>query len=196
MRRSRGPEPLIDALVRFMESFYSPRELTDAGIRIAREDTADAEADSLRRVTLAQLMKLPALTERRDEILAAMPGDLAQDVSRNLALSSTAGATAIDAMPALHRKDASGERSEVPQRWATAQTLLDDAATLHAEDRGAGARPEPDVVDRKPDSSSPCQDGGRPGKRQTIRVQAGHRKNPCYPAIGRSAHSRRRSWRC
>ena len=156
MRRSRGPEPLIDALVRFMESFYSPRELTDAGIRIAREDTADAEADSLRRVTLAQLMKLPALTERRDEILAAMPGDLAQDVSRNLALSSTAGATAIDAMPALHRKDASGERSEVPQRWATAQTLLDDAATLHAEGRTGDALSKCDeAISRVGDADAP-----------------------------------------
>ena len=37
MRRARGPTPLIDALVRFMESFYSTDKLREIGARMARE---------------------------------------------------------------------------------------------------------------------------------------------------------------
>ena len=37
MRRSRGPSPLIEALIRFMEGFYSPSELKEFGARMVRE---------------------------------------------------------------------------------------------------------------------------------------------------------------
>ena len=37
LRRPRGPDRLVDSLIRFMESFYSPLELRDIGIGIARE---------------------------------------------------------------------------------------------------------------------------------------------------------------
>ncbi len=37
LRRSRGPDNLVEALVHFMESFYSPRELSDVGARLAKE---------------------------------------------------------------------------------------------------------------------------------------------------------------
>ena len=37
MRRSRGPDPLIQALIRFMEAYYSPVELKHFGARIAFE---------------------------------------------------------------------------------------------------------------------------------------------------------------
>ena len=37
LRRNRGPDRLIEALIRFMASYYSPAELKDIGVRIARE---------------------------------------------------------------------------------------------------------------------------------------------------------------
>ena len=37
LRRNRGPDRLIEALIRFMASYYSPDELKDIGTRIARE---------------------------------------------------------------------------------------------------------------------------------------------------------------
>ena len=37
LRRRRGPDPLVEALVRFMESYYSPRELMDIGARMVSE---------------------------------------------------------------------------------------------------------------------------------------------------------------
>ena len=37
LRRRSGPDRLVEALVRFMESYYSPRELKDVGTRMVKE---------------------------------------------------------------------------------------------------------------------------------------------------------------
>ena len=51
--RSRGSDRLIEALVRFMESYYSPRELRDFGARMASEmEGFDPEMASFHRVAL------------------------------------------------------------------------------------------------------------------------------------------------
>ena len=87
MRRSRGPKPVVEALVRFMEAFYSPGEWTDLGARVPGEDAAASEAESLRRLAPVHLMELPRLATYRDELLAGIPGDLAKDLARGFALS-------------------------------------------------------------------------------------------------------------
>ena len=67
LRRRRGPDRLVEALIHFMESYYSPPELKEIGARMVQEmDSLDAEAQSLHRAAFAQLMGLPALAGYRD----------------------------------------------------------------------------------------------------------------------------------
>ena len=62
LRRNRGSDRLIEALIRFMASYYSPDELKDIGTRMIREvGNLDPEMHSLYQVALARLMELPAL---------------------------------------------------------------------------------------------------------------------------------------
>ena len=71
LRRHHGPDRLIEALIRFMASYYSPPELKEIGARIFREmKHLDAATQSLHRAALAQLMDLPALAGYREESVA------------------------------------------------------------------------------------------------------------------------------
>ena len=77
LRRRSGPDRLVEALVRFMESYYSPRELKDIVARMVSEIVGmDAEARSLHGAAFARLMELPALAEDRADLVAKMPVDL------------------------------------------------------------------------------------------------------------------------
>ena len=77
LRRRRGPDPLVEALVRFMEAYYSPRELVDISARMAGEmDSLNAETQALHQTALARLMESSALTGYRDELMAMMPAEL------------------------------------------------------------------------------------------------------------------------
>lgn len=70
LRRPHGPDRLVDSLIRFMESFYSPIELRDIGIVIAREaPNFDGEMRVLHETALTHLLALPALAEHRTEML-------------------------------------------------------------------------------------------------------------------------------
>ena len=72
MRRSRGPDPLIQALIRFMEAYYSPVELKEFGARIAFEAVElDSGARRLHRAAFNRLVELPA--PHRDELLSLAP---------------------------------------------------------------------------------------------------------------------------
>ena len=74
MRRARGPAPLIEALIHFMEAYYSPSELKDFGVRIAHEATDfDAQAQRVYRTAFARLLELPSLADHRDELLSHAP---------------------------------------------------------------------------------------------------------------------------
>ena len=77
LRRRSGPDRLVDALVRFMESYYSPRELKDIGARMVSEmEHLNGEAQALCRTALARLMESPALAGDRADLVAKMPADL------------------------------------------------------------------------------------------------------------------------
>ena len=74
LRRNRGPNRLIEALIRFMAAYYSPDELKDIGTRMIREaGSLDLEMRSLHQAALERLMELPALAGHREELLAMMP---------------------------------------------------------------------------------------------------------------------------
>ena len=71
MRRARGPAPLIDALIRFMEAYYSTDELKEFGARMAREALGfDGGALTLYRMAFERLVGLPSLEAHRDELLS------------------------------------------------------------------------------------------------------------------------------
>ena len=77
--RRRGPDRLIEALIRFMASYYSPRELKEIGVRLVHEAREfDPEMRSLHRSTFARLMELPALAADREELLAMAPPEFAE----------------------------------------------------------------------------------------------------------------------
>ena len=70
LRRRRGPDPLVEALVHFMEAYYSPAELKAVGAGIVREvGSVDEYTQSLCQNMFARLMELPALAEYRSELV-------------------------------------------------------------------------------------------------------------------------------
>ena len=74
MRRARGPAPLIEALIRFMEGYYSADELKEFGARIAREALeTDGKDLPHYRTAFQQLVRLPSLSAYRDELLSLTP---------------------------------------------------------------------------------------------------------------------------
>ena len=162
MRRSRGPEPMVEALVRFMEAFYSPGELTDFGVRLAGEDTLDAEAEPLRWLALAHLMELPKLATFRDELLAGIPGDLAKDIAQGAGLSKAVGAAAIGAALSIEIRESIVVSEFVEASVTTtegreaARTLLNEAVTHNDEDRPEDALAKCDeLVNRFGDADAP-----------------------------------------
>ena len=71
MRRARGPAPLIDALIRFMEAYYSTDKLREIGARMAREALGfDGGALAIYRMAFERLIGLPSLEEHREELLS------------------------------------------------------------------------------------------------------------------------------
>ena len=83
LRRRRRPDHLIEALIRFMASYYSPRELMDIGVRIAHEaEGLDPVMQSLHRSAFAQLVELPELIGHREELRTMAPAGFAEIFSR------------------------------------------------------------------------------------------------------------------
>ena len=71
MRRARGPAPLIDALIRFMEAYYSTDQLREFGARMAREALGfDGGALPIYRMAFERLIGLPSLEAHREELLS------------------------------------------------------------------------------------------------------------------------------
>ena len=74
LRRPRGPDHLVESLIRFMESYYSPPELKEIGARIAREaGSLDIQMLWLQKTALARLLELSALAEHREELIEMIP---------------------------------------------------------------------------------------------------------------------------
>ncbi len=71
MRRARGPAPLIDALIRFMEAYYSVNELKAFGSHMTRE-AIGFEGDTLAiyQAAFECLVGLPSLEPHREEMLS------------------------------------------------------------------------------------------------------------------------------
>ena len=74
LRHRRGPDPLIEALIRFMSAYYSPQDLKDIGARIANEaQKSDEKMQSLLKIAFDKMTKLPTLIEHREGLLTMSP---------------------------------------------------------------------------------------------------------------------------
>ncbi|MDE0333487.1 MAG: ATP-binding protein [Defluviicoccus sp.] len=85
IRRARGPDPMIEALIRFMEAYYSVDELREFGTRMTREAfDLDGDTLGLYRIAFGQLVQLPSMVTHREELLSLAPvtfGDRKKDLS-------------------------------------------------------------------------------------------------------------------
>ena len=134
LRRSRRSDHLVEAVIRFMESYYSPSELKIVGTRIIHEaESFMAETQSPLRAALAQLIELPALARDREELLAMMPKVLAESLGRNPISLSVAKTAAVGVGPdrrrALPHEDAD-ERPDLVSR-----ALFDKAIMLTGQNQ-------------------------------------------------------------
>ena len=124
LRRGRRPNRLIEALIRFMASYYSPCELKEIGVRLVHEAQAfDTEMRSLHRSAFARLMELPALAANREELLAMAPPEFAEVPDPG---SAPPDAARPDRDRAGQLDANTDERSEA----TAAQALFDEAAAL------------------------------------------------------------------
>ena len=137
LRRAGGPDPLVEALVRFMESFYSTGELRTVGLRMPFEASAlDGPQRRLHDATFARLLALPALAPHRSELTEAAR-------SAGLAVPSdekTHTGTTIEAVEHLF------DHAETLLRAGRAEEvlpILDDAQRQHEPD---GAVPDAKAV--------------------------------------------------
>ena len=74
LRRSLRSDRMVEALIHFMESYYSPSELKDISVRIIREaESFSGDMQSFPGAAFARLMELPALASYREELLAMIP---------------------------------------------------------------------------------------------------------------------------
>ena len=120
LRRRRGPDRLVEALIHFMESYYSPPELKDISARMVHDaDNLGAEMRSLHRIALASLMELPSLVEYRDQLLAMMPAGVVAVSGRDSAPANVTQATAAGMRTEDTRaKRSHGSTSESAERAA------------------------------------------------------------------------------
>ena len=130
LRRRRRPDHLIEALIRFMASYYSPRELVDIGVRMAHEaEDLDPGMQSLYRSAFAQLMELPELIGHREEL-------------RTMASAGFAGIF---------------NRISAPPEVAAARNLFNKAAALWEQNRAEDALAAlEELVNRFGESEAPA----------------------------------------
>ena len=166
LRRRRGPDRLVEALIHFMESYYSPPELKDISTRMVHDAGGlGADMGSLHRTALDSLMELPSLAEYRDELLAMMPaggrGSTRADERAASALFKTArkfqdrAEEAVAAYDELVRRFGESEISAVLE-WV-AKGLVNKGAALDKLNRPREALECCDeVVRRFGDSHTPA----------------------------------------
>ena len=140
LRRNRRPDRLIEALIRFMASYYSPTELKDIGIRIAREaGSVEAELRSLHHDAFTRLIELPALAGYREELLAIAPANFMKFLDRNPMHPGTTetpkSGTPLDQRRAELFHDKEYDSAEL----VAAGKLLENAGILYAQNRVEGA---------------------------------------------------------
>ena len=149
LRRRRGPDRLVEALIHFMESYYSPPELKDISARMVHDvSSLGAEMRSLHRIALAGLVELPSLAEYRDELLAMMPTGFVAVSGQGSAPAAVAQTTAAGMRADDDRAERSqGSPGESDER--AARELFKTTAALHVRNRAEDAVEACDEVVRR-----------------------------------------------
>ena len=136
LRRNRGPDRLIEALIRFMASYYSSDELKDIGTRMIRDvGSLDLEMRSLHQVALERLMELPTLAEYREDLLATIPEDFADVFGRSAALPDAAKTAPVGMRPDSRRADQLDEYTDEYAELAAARVRINEAFWLEDRNR-------------------------------------------------------------
>ena len=136
LRRSRGQDSLIKVLIQFMESYYSGTELRDIGAHIAREaGSFGGEMQSLARIALAQMMKLPALDGHREELLAMIPEGFTEVFERDSVPSNVESKTSVGVEQYPRREDQGSEDTNEQAEFLAAKEIFDEAVALTNQDR-------------------------------------------------------------
>ena len=140
LRRSRGSHSLIEAIINFMASYYSPQEQWDIVAAMIRDaQHLEGEMRSFRYTALAQLMEQPALAAYREDLLATIPKDFVESLGRSSTLSETAKTVAANRTSDDSRaKQLDGNSGERPER-AVGIALFDKAVALNAQNRAGEA---------------------------------------------------------
>ena len=139
MRRSRGPDCLIEALIRFMESYYSSRELREIGARIVNEEQSlGTEMRAMSLSALVRMMSLPALASYREELITMIPEGLAEAPDWGPVYSDTMKAMSTSVRPKSDRR-VQPHRDTPDHVERTAKALLNKAATMQQQNRAEDA---------------------------------------------------------
>ena len=150
LRRSRGQNSLIQALIQFMESYYSGTELKDIGVHIAREaGSFGGEMKSLARIALARLIELPVLTRHREELLAMIPEGFTEVFERDSAPPNVESKTSVAVEQHPRRGDQGSEDTNEQAELLAAQEIYDKAVALQNQNRPEEALAAFDEVVRR-----------------------------------------------
>ena len=156
LRRPRGPHRMVESLIRFMESFYSPLELRDIGRSIARDaPQVSGGMRALHEIAFEKLLLLPALHQHQGALLASAPQEIAKNFHRGPLVTT-------DLSDGPTTADLSGS----PTDDVSADTgVAEEAAGLELIERGSSLREEnrleealsvfDEVVDRYGESTQP-----------------------------------------
>ena len=156
LRRSRGQDSLIQALIQFMESYYSGTELRDIGAHIACEaENFGEEMQSLARIALARLMELPALARHREELLAIIPDGFTEVFERG-SVPSKERKTSVDVEQYPRRGDQRNEDENEQAELLAAKEIFAKAGALENQNQQEDALTAYDeLVRRFGDSEMP-----------------------------------------
>ena len=149
LRRSRGQDSLIKALIQFMESYYSGTELRDIGAHIAREaGSFGGEMQSLAQIALVQMIRLPALDGHREELLAMIPEGFTEVFEW--------GSVPSNVESKIRREDQRSEDTNQQAELLAAKKIFDEAVALKNQNQLEAALASFDeVVRRFGDSEMP-----------------------------------------
>ncbi len=139
LRRSPGPDSLIEAVIQFMESYYSSAELKDIVARLIREAGGfDGEIQRLYGIAIPRLLESPVLGKHRGELLA-MVGEGFDVVSEGASVpGNEARAVAAGMKTDNHRPDQlNAGIDEAAKQEAT--RLADNAVILNNQNRAEEA---------------------------------------------------------
>ena len=157
LRRSRGPDSLIKALIQFMESYYSRTELRDIGAHIAREaGSFDGEMKSLAQIALVQMIRLPALAGHREELLAMIPEGFTEVFEWGSVPSNVESKTSVGVEQYPRRGDQRSEDTNEQAEFLAAKEIFDESVALKNQNQLKDALTSFDeVVSRFGDSEIP-----------------------------------------